>query len=170
MLKKFFSMVLFLVLFIALMTGCGDSNDGVIFDAASVNGISYDSLVELLGKPEGSSSFSGSSAIDVYEYTLEGNFYNFYVADDKVVRMDVYSEKSQSGEGDNFSYNQSNKADSLKLFALTPANTAEAADYDSKMLRIINVCKDVDEFLIEGANESSKTFTNAKITFDSDYF
>ncbi len=171
-----------LVFIMFTLTGCNssevaisDSNVPVIIDAPNFSNVSTSFLVEQLGNPESIEPWENKTAkgtfdMLIYGYSKDNNYYEFIIANDAIVRMNIYSEKNWFNSGDDFSYSNMKKSDILAMFGIIPSSKAKVAEDTGSAYRISSTSDSISDFWVPMLDESTNTFGLVKITFNSDYF
>lgn len=178
--QKKLCLLFIILLATSIFFGCASGTSDnikvpVIFDAPSVSRISAATLVEKFGDPESTETWKsetskGTFDMLIYCYSKDGNYYEFFIADDSVVRMNIYSENEWYNKGNDFTYFKKNKSDTLEMFGITPTSDVEIATDNEMAYRLRNVSDQVSDFWIPILDASNKTFGSVKITFDANYF
>lgn len=138
----------------------------LIVDANKFSNISYQQLSKLMGGPgekdkSGIKLYksSGDSIVgDIFYY--ENDKYEFIVADNKVVRFD-YTNTGHTKFTDDSSL--------FQMFGLKKAGNDEIGNYVTA-LRYSNVSNKIQQFWISSIDSDKKTFDEALITYDKNYF
>ncbi len=178
------SLHIILMISMMILVGCGVSQSSptpstkdipVIFDAISVSCVSPNHLIEELGEPEDIETWKNETSkgifdMQIYCYSINNNYYEFLVADDSVVRMNIYSEKNWFNTGSNFSFAGMRKMDIPSMFGISPGPDIDVAADTGNALRLSPVSDSVSDFWIPMLDEENKTFELVKITYNSNYF
>ncbi|WP_353106265.1 hypothetical protein [Acetoanaerobium noterae] len=144
-----------------------------IFNANEYGKITSNELVQKMGEPSTKEDWvnktaSGEFSVTTYEYDKDGIHYEFIIADDKVVRITLYSNKYWNDEGYFFTYEK--KLDMLHLFGITEFSDDFKIADNSASYRIRPVSDTIEDFWIPDMDSKNKTFGLVKITYDMNYF
>ena len=107
-----------------------------------------------------------------YSYDKDKIHYEFIVADNKVVRVTLYSEKNQQNQGDDFKY-EDDPADLLAKFGIVVDDDVkdDKVNPDKRTECTFSTISDkIDAFHIADIDLEEKTFGEAVITYDKKYF
>lgn len=179
------SIFIILLVFSILLIGCDGQNnsddvvsgeenhigeDLIYIDVNQFSRISSEELIGIMGEPNSREDWNNSTdrgkfLIEIYEY----DGYDFFIADDSVVRMNIYSERyyNLDGEGIEFSSEES-IFDMLNI----------PVDYDKikrtedtgYALRYSPVSDKVAEVWCIGIDEEGGSIEEIKVTFNLNYF
>lgn len=171
--------ILLLILLMSIVgVGCSNSDsvksniveEPIYIDVNQFSRISSEELIGIMGEPNSREDWNNSTdrgkfLIEIYEY----DGYAFFIADDSVVRMNIYSEKyyNLDGEGIEFS-SEEGIFDMLNI----------PVDYDKIKrtqdtgfaLRYSPVSDKVADVWCIGIDKEKGTIEEMKVTFDLNYF
>jgi hypothetical protein len=172
--------ILFLamVLCLSFLTACSSTQNASkssekLIDVNQFSRISSSELKQIMGEPEKIEGYAWNNPktkekISGQLYIYQNNKYDFILFDDKVVRMNIYSDK----------YNDKNKkgiafTDEKSLFAMfgiTPSKDIQKVADTGFVLRYQKISDKVADVWISDIDKENKTFNNAKITYNLNYF
>lgn len=149
----------------------------VVLDSPKYYRISSSELVDLLGEPQKTEGINlkfrntGEDVVgQIYMYEkFNGNDHlEFVVADDKVVRASIYSNKFYyDTKGENIPF--TSKEELFKMFNIDITNETRKTVDNNFTLRYSPVSDTVADFWVTGI-ENGNNFGVAKITYDLRYF
>lgn len=144
-----------------------------IVDSSAFSRITSTDLINKLGEPASTEDWTnktskGDFPLKTYSYDIDGNHYEFIIAEDNVVRLSIYSGNSWNGTGDDFSYT-GNKSDILSMFGIVPDSDMKIKADTGYAYRVSDVNSKVANFDIYDLTDNN-TFTTAKITYNLNYF
>lgn len=169
--------VIFLMFFIfsiviGVVSGETDKKNFII-DAEQFSLISSSELKNIMGKEKSSDNWTNKAATGNYKvttktYEKDGIYYEFILADKKVVRTSIYSSGYWTGKGDRFNYSSISKIPeqfNIKSTAKALVQTDNGFTY-----RLRNVSEKIEDFNVQDITKNDKTFGFVKVTYDMTYF
>ena len=131
--------------------------------------ISEDKLIELMGQPSDIEDWkfttsNGTFPTKTYSYDSDYH-YEFLVIDGKVVRMNCYSLKYWTGKGENIKY--INQNDIPLMFGVS--EKVGSSTNTGYAVRWSNLTGNIKDVWVIDVDDTSKTFSGIKITFDELY-
>lgn len=165
----------FLILFCAFIGSGGTfkGTENFIVDAEKFSLISPTDLNKIMGKANSSETWTNKTASGNYKvttktYKKDGIYYEFILADKKVVRTSIYSSGYWTGKGDRFKYSSISKIPEQFNIKSTGKTLVQANNGFTYRLR--NVSDKVEDFNVQDIIKNDKTFGFVKVTYDMTYF
>lgn len=180
------SIFIMLLVFSILLIGCVDKDnndvdalkneeihvdeDLVYIDVNQFSRITPEELVEIMGEPDSKDDWNNSTdrgefLIEIYEY--EG--YSFFIADDSVVRMNIYSEKYYSLDGEGIEFSSEESIFNMLNIPVDYDKIKRTAD-TGYALRYSPVSDKVADVWCIGIDEEGSSIEEIKVTFNLNYF
>ncbi len=167
--------IVVLLFFTLTLWGCGDfktsSKTALIDDVSQYSNISDTELKNKLGEPDSTEDWTnktdkGNFQVTTISYTIDTKYYEFIIADGKVVRATIYSGDYWAGDGNVFEYS-GNVNDIFDMFGIVPDDSARKKDIGSAyILKPVNNI--ISEVSIQNIDDG--TFGMIKVTYNSRYF
>lgn len=125
-----------------------------------------------MGEPEKIEGYSGISPktkekVKGQIYFYQKNKYDFIIFDDKVARMNVYSDKYNDSTKQGIRFE--NEKEIFALLGITPSKDIKKVADTGYALRYQLVSDKIADVWIADIDKEKKTFDNAKITYDLNY-
>lgn len=167
--------LLFLIVLLSFsLIGCSTSPEfsEKIIDVNQFSRISSSELKTIMGVPEKIEGYSGISPktkgkIKGKVYVYQNGKYDFILFDDKVVRMNIYSDKYKDKTKQPIAFR--NEDDIFNLLGITPSKNIKKVTDNGYVLRYQLVSDKIADVWIVDVDKENKTFNNAKITYDLNY-
>lgn len=171
--------ILFLVTILCLLflTACSSTQETSkvskkIIDANQFSLIKTAELRKIMGEPEKIEGIAGMNPstkekVSGKVYIYQKNKYDFIIFDDKVVRMNVYSDKYNNSSKESIAFND--EKDIFSMFGITPSGEMQKVADTGYALRWKRVSDKVADVWIVDLDKEKKTFDNAKIIYSSYY-
>jgi hypothetical protein len=163
-----------------------------IINVQQFSQVSYNKMIEIMGsepvdieKWSNPISENESHPMTIYAYKVPewGAYVEFMFPDeaDKLVRMNVFSEKYWSGIGNDFKVTEDTSANSLfAMFGIKPkkdnqypnsVNYRTETSLNSKIAaRYLLVNQKIDDFWVSNMDADAKIIKEVKITYNDDFF
>lgn len=170
--KKIILLSIATLIFTLTLCGCngGTTEKSQIIDANKYSGITSEELVKEMGEPEKidewNNTKSDGTKYPVKTYIYNSNKYEFLVADNKVIRLSVYSDKYMTGEGEDFNLNS--KEDIFPMLGIEPSDNLTNVVDNNVALRYQMVSDKIADVWLPEVKD--KSFSMVKITYDLRYF
>lgn len=178
--KRVFLLILFL--FCATLSACSTEvaevkvteEVEIIEDVIQYSEISEEKLISIMGEPAEREEWvnktsKGNFKMTTLSYNRENGYYEFNIANNSVVGLNIYSNMFWKKEGENFRY-YGTKQDICNLFNFELSNTAKIVGNTGYAYRIEDADNKIDDFWILDIDSNSKTFGLVKIKYNSYYF
>ena len=180
--RKFFTILLLGVCL--LLIGCTSQNSSdidadnenhtektlTLIDVNQFSRISPEELIEIMGEPNSRDEWDnltsrGRVLIEIYEY----DGYDFFIADNSVVRMNIYSEKYYNPDGDGIKFSTEEDIFHMLNIPIDYDRIKKIAD-TGYALRYSPVSDKVADVWCVGIDKDNNSIEEIRVTFNLNYF
>jgi len=182
LMRKFFTILLLGVCL--LLIGCTSQNSSdidadnenhtektlTLIDVNQFSRISPEELIEIMGEPNSRDEWDnltsrGRVLIEIYEY----DGYDFFIADNSVVRMNIYSEKYYNPDGDGIKFSTEEDIFHMLNIPIDYDRIKKIAD-TGYALRYSPVSDKVADVWCVGIDKDNNSIEEIRVTFNLNYF
>ncbi|MCF6466344.1 hypothetical protein [Clostridium sp. Cult2] len=144
--------------------------DSIYIDVNQFSRISSKELIEIMGEPNSKDDWNnltdrGEFLIEIYNY----DGYAFFIADDSVVRMNIYSEKYYDFDGKGIEFSSEESIFHM-LNIPVDYDRIKRTENTGYALRYSPVSDKVAEIWCIGIDEEESSIEEIKVTFNLNYF
>lgn len=172
------TMIVLLVLLISIITSCsspdsegtGITEDSIYIDVNQFSRITEEELIEIMGEPKAKNEWNntterGEFLIEILEY----DGYDFFIADDSVVRMNIYSDKYYNFDKEGIKFTSEEGIFQMLNIPVNQGKIKRTVD-TGHSLRYSPVSDKVADVWCIGIDEEVNSIEEIKVTFNLNYF